>query len=77
MPDYKESELKERSFLLGIVGSLYKEELEGVIEADYKHRNKLYENDPEELIELTAEMKEMIDQVVSYNSKFTIILTNF
>ena len=65
-----------RSFLLGIVGSLYKEELEGVIEADYKHRNKHYENDPEELIKLTAEMKEMIDQVVSYNSKFTIIFTN-
>ena len=61
----------------GIVGTLYKKELEGIIEAAYKHRNKHYDNDPEELIELTAEMKEMIDQVVSYNNKITIILSNF
>ena len=77
MPDYKDSELPERSFSLGIVGTLYKEGLEGVIETAYKHLNKHYENDTEKLIELTAEMKEMIDQVVSYNNKITIILTNF
>ena len=40
IPDYKESKLPKRSFLLGIVGTLYKEELEGVIKAAYKHQNK-------------------------------------
>ena len=35
MPDCKDNELPKRSFLLGIVGTLYKEELEGVIEAAY------------------------------------------
>ena len=61
MSDYKKTELPERSIMLGIVGTLYKDELDEIVEAAYKHWRKHYKEDADELIELTSDMKEMID----------------
>ena len=77
MPDYKETELPERSFMLGIVGTLYKDELDEIVEAAYKYRSKHYKDDADELIELTSDMKELIDQIASYNSMIAMLILDF
>ena len=77
MPDYKETELPERSFMLGIVGTMYKDELDEIVEAAYKHRSKHYKDDADEQIELTSDMKEMVDQIASYNSMIAMLILDF
>lgn len=69
-PDLKEHEFPEREFMYNIVNTLYPYELSKVVAKAYDYREvdeRLYQ---EEMIELTPEMKQQIDDIIYNKSTF-------
>ena len=67
-PDYKDSELPERNYLFGVVGTLYNKELTIFVKKAYEHRAAHYKGKDSDLIEITPEMKEYLEKVIAYKS---------
>ena len=73
IPDYLDSELPEREFLFGIVGTRYNVERTELITKAFLHRKQKYKTDNDDAIEVIKEMLELIKRINSYKSRYYII----
>ena len=68
----KKKQLPERDFFFGVLCTLYPKEMNNLIKAAYLKRNTHYKAEHEEMIELTTEAKQIIDDVLAYKSKLSL-----
>ena len=60
--DYPEKHLTERSFIFGVLGTLYPDEMKNLVKKAFDNR-KLHYREEEELIEVTQEFKDILDEI--------------
>ena len=72
MPDYSEEQQPERDHLLNIMNTVYQNSVFKMIESAYSKRKPEEDSESRDLIEITKQMKEIIDQVTQYKSRFNI-----
>ena len=70
MPDYAPEELPERDFFFNVLSTLYPKEVQLLVEASYKARQLHFKKMKDEMIELTPEIKKLIESTVTYKSKY-------
>ena len=70
MPDYVPGELPERDFFFNVLSTLYPKEVQLLVEASYKARQLHFKKMEDEMIELTPEIKKLIESTVTYKSKY-------
>ena len=70
MPDYNEDQQPERDFLLNIMNTVYPRSVFKIIQAAYSKRKPEEDKEGKDLIEITPQMKQIIDNVIQYKSKF-------
>ena len=75
LPDYGESELLDREFFFSIVSTLYPNEMQFLIKKIRADRSVEVENDKDEMIEVSQDMKIELDNLLVHPSKF--IFDNF
>ena len=66
MPDYAPGELQERDFFFNVLSTLYPKEVQLLVEASYKARQLYFKKMEDEMIELTPEIKKLIESTVTY-----------
>ena len=69
MPDYTEKQIPEREFFIGVLATIYPKETEKMVDAAFKARQLQYRKNEDNMIEVTKDIKEIIDSVLSYKSK--------
>ena len=69
MPDYPSDQLPERDHFIGVIAAVYPEEFDKLLENSYKNRIQHYKPDLQESILISKDIKEQIDNVLSYKSK--------
>ena len=69
-PDLKESQLPEKEFMYGILGTLMPYELREMIAQSMKSRSPLGQEDKNDLIEVSNELKDAIENLYEMKSKF-------
>ena len=70
MPDYNEGQQPERDFLLNIMNTIYNNSVFKIIQAVYSKRKPEEDIEGKDLIEIFPQMKQIIDSVTQYKSKF-------
>ena len=73
MPEYCDKQIFGREFFFGVLSALYQRVTSRLVELAYSARKARYTLENNEMIELTAELKSMIYNVVCFKNK---ILTN-
>jgi hypothetical protein len=68
MAKFKDWVLPKRNFLFKAVWTLYEKEMVRVIDQAYKHR-KLHYQDEEEMVEVTTNMMQLLDDVILHQSR--------
>ena len=69
-PDLKESQLPEKEFMYGILGTLMPYELREMIAQSMKSRSPLGQEDKNDLIGVSNELKDAIENLYEMKSKF-------
>ena len=69
MPDYTEKQIPEREFIIGVLATIYLKETEKMVNVAYKARQLQYWKNEDSMIEVTKDIKEIIESVLSYKSK--------
>ena len=72
MSDYNKDQQPERDFLLSIMNTVYPRSVCKIIQAAYSKRKTEEDKEGKDLIEITPQMKQIIDNVIQYKSKFII-----
>ena len=68
MPDYPDKQLSELDFLFWVLSTLYPKETENLIKAAYKARKIYYKTNEYNMIEVTSDVKVVINSILSYKS---------
>ena len=72
MLDYSKEQQHERDHLLNIMNTVYPNSVFTMIESADSIRKPEEDSENRDLIEITTQMKEVIDQVTKYKSRFNI-----
>ena len=70
MPDYAPGELPERYFFFNVLSTLYSKEVHLLVDASYKARQLHFKKVNDEMIELSPEIKKLIESTVTYKSRY-------
>ena len=70
MPDYAPGEFPERDFFFNVLSTLYPKEIHFLVDASYKARQLHFKKVNDEMIELSSEIKKLIEPTVINKSKY-------
>jgi len=68
-PDYEEGKFPERDYLIGIISTINPIATQELISQAEEFRSVLVSDDPGDLVEMTKEMRNEMDEIIPQKSK--------